>query len=64
MRSLSLINEEIMTILRMNKNTLCNDNRKDCNILASRLPSLAIMHTVICREHIEVISFEEEEDES
>lgn len=51
-----------MTILRLNKNTLCNDNRKDCNIVASKVPSLSSMNTVICEEHTEVISFEEKEE--
>ena len=52
-----------MTILKLNKNTLCSDHRKDCNIVASKVPSLASMHVVICKEHTSVISYEEKEEE-
>lgn len=43
------------------RDTKCKPSRKDCDIRPSKMPSLAAMGTIICHNHIEVVSYNQPE---
>ena len=49
--------------MKIHRKTTCKPTRKDCDILPSKMPSLAAMNTIICHNHTEVISYEQPESD-